>query len=366
MLRPSRRRRVRAGLAGLTVLGVLVGGAHALDGGTPVTDRDAAATASSTTASSTTGAAATAQERREELDTRRRVLVVSVDGLRSSVLTEIAEDLPTFARLRAEGAGTLEARTVVQQTETLPDHTSMVTGRRIDASRGGHGVTWNADEPGRTVQQAAGGPVESLFSRVHAAGGTTALFTGKSKFSLFDRSWPDGLDRHTLESRGARLVRQARRDLRRETRTVTFLHISAPDLAGHAEGWGSPAYLDAVRAVDGWLADVLRTVASKPVLRKRLTILLTSDHGGSGSGHADPRVAAHYRVPFLTWGAGVDAGDLYDLNPERRDPRAARPGYAKRRQPVRNADVANLALDLLGLRAVPGSGIGADQDLDLR
>jgi hypothetical protein len=76
-------------------------------------------------------------------------------------------------------------------------------------------------------------------------------------------------------------------------------------------------------------------------------------------------VLEHYRVPFLTWGAGVAAADLYDLNPDYRAPRRRRPGYAAERQPVRNGDVANLALDLLGLRAVPGSTIGTAQELDL-
>jgi hypothetical protein len=70
-------------------------------------------------------------------------------------------------------------------------------------------------------------------------------------------------------------------------------------------------------------------------------------------------------VPFLTWGKGVEAADLYALNPDYKKPRRKRPGYAAARQPVRNGDVANLALDLLGLRAVPGSTIGTAQDLVL-
>ncbi len=318
------------------------------------------------TNAATFDSAGPAQRRAEQLDTKRRVLVISVDGLRSSVLTELdASEIPTFTRLRQEGAGTLDARTVVEQTETLPDHTSMITGRRIDTDHGGHGVTWNTDEPGTTVHQAAGEKVGSVFARVHRAGGTTALFTGKSKFSLFQRSWPKALDRYTLDSRGGRLVREARKDLRRETRTLTFLHLAAPDLAGHAHGWTSSQYADAVRTVDGWLADVLDTVASKPVLRKHLTIVLTADHGGSGQGHTDPTVREHYRVPFLTWGDGVDAEELYTLNPTYKKPRRKRPGYGAARQPVRNGDVANLALSLLGLRAVPGSTIGTAQDLVL-
>lgn len=259
MLRATRRVRSRARAALLTVPAlVLVVPAACSAGGPPgraaaTESASGAATASATASAPSTDAGAARAV--EQLDTERRVLVVSVDGLRSSVLRELGpEDLPVLTRLREDGASTLEARTVVEQTETLPNHTSMLTGRRIDAGLGGHGVTWNTDEPGTTVQEAAGEPVGSLFSRVHAAGGSTALFTGKSKFSLFQRSWPEGLDRYTLRVDGARLVALARRDLRREARTVTFLHLAAPDVAGHAHGWGSQEYADAVRAVDGWLA----------------------------------------------------------------------------------------------------------------
>ena len=52
-------------------------------------------------------------------------------------------------------------------------------------------------------------------------------------------------------------------------------------------------------------------------------------------------------------------------NPDFADPGTSRPSYAGR-QPVRNGDVANLAASLLGLDAVPGSGIDAEQDLTVK
>lgn len=288
------------------------------------------------------------------------VVAISIDGLSVEAVRQLgAAGTPTIHRLLDEGASTLNARTEVEQTITLPNHTSMVTGRRIDRSRGGHGVTWNDDRAGTTVQRAAGRSVGSVFSRVHGAGGTTALYTTKSKFSLFPRSWPNGVDTFRVKENQRRLVRLAKLDLADDPATFTFLHVSLPDRFGHDFGGMSPQYLDAVRRTDAQLAGVVRAVADQDVV-----VLLTSDHGfATGeTEHSERRNPENYRVLFATWGAGVERGDLYEMNPDFRDPGAGRPSYAGR-QPVRNGNVANLALSLLGLASIPGSGIDPDQEL---
>ena len=79
-----------------------------------------------------------------------RVVAISVDGLNPDAIDQLGEaGTPTFHRLMAEGASTLNARTEVEQTVTLPNHTGMVTSRRMDRTQGGHGVTWNDDRLGR-------------------------------------------------------------------------------------------------------------------------------------------------------------------------------------------------------------------------
>jgi hypothetical protein len=291
-----------------------------------------------------------------------RVVVISVDGLSPDAITRLgAEGTPTFHRMMAEGSSTLNARTEVEQTVTLPNHTGMLTSRRVDRARGGHGVTWDDDRlRPRTVQAAAGHPVGSVFSRLVAAGRSTAMFASKTKFSLFQRSWP-GMTRSVITFDNARLVRQLRADLTRTSRAFTFVHLSAPDAAGHASGWLGPAYLTAVRQTDTLIGQVLDTVAGTSTL-----VVVTADHGGQGTGHSDYHRLADYRIPFLVWGPGVPAGrDLYDLNPTYADPGTRRPGYAAARQPVRNGDVGNLVLDLLGLPAIPGSQLDRAQDLDV-
>lgn len=290
------------------------------------------------------------------------VLAISVDGLNPSAVGGAA-----FDRLFSEGVGTLNARTAVEQTVTLPNHTGMLTGRRIDAGAGGHGVTWNDEIPGRTVPGPGGDGVASVFDVVHAAGGTTALFAGKDKFATFERSWPGAIDEFEVDGDPEALVDDAIDDLTTERRRFTFLHLELPDVAGHASGWLSPAYDDAVARTDQLLGEVLAAVDSTRRLSKRLVVVLTADHGGpeGEKQHSDAGDVANYRIPFVVWGAGIEPGDLYERNPDYADPGGDQLAYDGT-QPVRNADVANLALDLLGLDAVPGSELDAAQDLDVR
>lgn len=305
-------------------------------------------------------------ERRDAGDPQ--VLVISIDALNPDALRKLGRKrAPSFWRLVDEGAATLNARTQRELTVTLPNHTSMVTGRRIDASRGGHGVTWNDDDPGRpaTVHAAAGENVESLFSVAHDAGLSTALFATKTKFSLFQSSWAADLDRVTIkEERDGAVVKAVRRDLLRD-RAATFVHLGLADKTGHAKGFMSRAYLRAVRRLDGLVGTILDEADRRTALDD-LTIVLTSDHGGlpGTTDHSPADELADYRVPFTVWGPGISAKDLYDLNPGYRDPQRKRTRL-KGKQPVRNGDVANVVVGLLGLDPVPGSRFGVKRSLRL-
>lgn len=296
------------------------------------------------------------------------VLAISIDGLNPRALRLLGRSgTPHLHRLARQGASTLNARTEVEMTKTLPNHTGMVTGRRIVAAEGGHGVDWNDDRlTPATVQAAAGRPVESVFTQISAGGGSTALFASKTKFSLWQRSWPQSLDRVQITEPNGRLVTALVDDLDAAERDFRFLHLSLPDAVGHDHGFMSRPYLRAVRRVDALVGRAVAAVRDDPERRATTAIVLTSDHGGAGDGHQRAGRLANYRVPFMVVGPGVARGaDLYDLNPDYRDPRRGRPSYDADRQPVRNGALANLALDLLGLGPVPGSEHAVGQDLDV-
>ena len=308
-----------------------------------------------------------------------RVIAISIDGLNPRAIEKLGKSrTPTFHRLMREGAYTLNARTVREQTSTMPNHTAMLTGRRVDAKDGGHGYTVNFDNGG-TVHQAAGHYVASVFDVVHDSGRSTAMFASKAKFRLYKRTWNthgardrternDGrakIDRVTIDRNNTRLVARLTAELRRSPREFTFVHLSLPDRVGHAHSFMGRDYLDAVERTDQLLGRILNTVADRPALRRQTLVLLTADHGGKGAAHYNASNPQDYRIPFMAWGPGVAAGrDLYDLSPSIKSPGDDSPSYHGK-QPIRNADLANVATDALDLPRVPGSEFDSRRTLDL-
>ena len=308
-----------------------------------------------------------------------RVIAISVDGLNPRAIQKLGQSrTPAFHRLMREGAYTLNARTIREQTRTLPNHTAMFTGRRVEGQRGGHGYTENVDN-GTTVHQAAGHYVASVFDVVHDNGGSTAMFAAKIKFNLYKRTWnahggPDRagrndgrakIDRFTIDVNDTRLVAKLTAELRRSPREFTFVHLSLPDRAGHAHGFMRKEYLDAVEQTDRLLGRILDTVADRPGLHRHTLVLLTTDHGGEGATHYAADKLKNYRIPFMAWGPGIPAGrDLYALNPTFRSPGTSRTNY-RGKQPIRNADLANVVTDALDLPHVPGSEFNSRRSLNV-
>jgi hypothetical protein len=307
------------------------------------------------------------------------VVLISVDGLNPEAIRRLGRaGTPTFHRLMDRGASTLNARTVYESTQTLPNHTSMVTGRPVTAT-GGHRVTFNEDN-GSTVHARAGSYVAGIFDVVHDNGGRTALYSGKDKLDFLDRSWnaTNGAVDRTGVNNGRDKIDVYRRStsavltdaliasLRSAPPDLAMIHYRGPDGVGHAQGYMSEAYLDEVSNTDRMIGRVLDAIAGSPSLAASTAVVVTSDHGGLGTSHANAAAAVNYTIPFFVWGPGVATGaDLYALNPDRTAPGTSRPTYSAAPQPIRNAEAGNLVAELLGLGAVPGSRINSAQTLDV-
>ena len=318
------------------------------------------------------------------------VIQISVDGLRPDYMQSVitAGNAPNFKRFQDEGAWTNNARTDYTHTITLPNHTSMITGRPVSLPAGmpsqtEHGYTDNTNPAPTTTLHNFTTPdwyKASTFDVVHDAGLSTALYASKSKFVLYDQSYNaingaagpygnDKIDTYFDAEDGSpayslTMQNQLISALNSNPKRYTFVHYADTDTAGHAFGWGSATYNAAVHTIDGYLGGVFNAVAANQTLAGHTAIILTADHGGTGTGHSDATLAVDYTIPFFVWGAGVGHGDIYSFNTDTRtSPGTSRPTYTVAGQPIRNGDGGNLALDLLGLGPIPGSLINYSQNL---
>ncbi len=309
------------------------------------------------------------------------VIQISVDGLGSSYLRTMMDHslAPNFKYLFDNGASTLNARDDYDYTVTLPNHVTMVTARPV-MGPDGHNWTGNTD-PGvnQTIHSNKGSYVSSVFDVAHDNGKRTGLFAGKSKFSLISTSYnatngaddptygKNKIDAYVNNSDSAALTSSFLNEMTSTSNPLNyaFVHYRDTDSAGGASGWGTPEYFTAIRAVDGYLGTILNTIQSSPTLNGHTAVILTADHGGTGTDHSNAANPLNYTIPFVAWGAGVSAGrDLYAINNgTRQNPGASRPGYTGPVQPVRNGDGANLALKLLNQSSIPGSVINNAQNL---
>lgn len=222
----------------------------------------------------------------------RRVLVISVDGLRPDLL--LRAPAPNMRSMLRDGSFTFWALTT-KESYTLPSHVSMLTGVIPDR----HGVTWNDH-----IEEAYPN-VPTLFTLAKQHGYTTALAVGKTKFVALtppqsldwkfqpmDEPIPD----HRVADETIEILREHRPG-------VMFVHFAGVDNVGHARGWGSPEHIAAIAEADAALGKVLDALDDLN-LRRRTLIILTSDHGGAGREHrpGDPR-SRH--VPWIATGPGV-------------------------------------------------------------
>lgn len=318
------------------------------------------------------------------------VVHISIDALGGKYLAQFLEQSPeefkNFSRLIEEGASTLNARTDYSHTITLPNHTSMITGRPVQTPEGferARGHYWqNNSTPGKEEalhdKNPDGGYTSSTFDVVHENGMTTALYSTKAKFIIYAQTYSESKGAPGAHGRskidhfltGGKMHEEAMEQLRKYKPNYTFLHYGQPDSAGHGHGYLGDEYRDAVKLVDGFLGDLFDIVTNDAGWKGRTAIILSADHGGQPKtqGHGNAAHPYNYTLPFLVWGAGVAQGvDLYSINRKTRtNPAQDRVQYGLVDQPIRNGDGGNLALDLLGLPSIPGSFINRKQDLNVR
>ena len=248
----------------------------------------------------------------------RRVVLVSVDGLRADALAE----MPALSALR-ERAQWTDSMLTVAPALTVPGHLSLFSGRDVTTL----GVTTNSLDESAAITLLMNG-ASSIFQWVRAGGGRSIAIIGGALVPPHQLTTAQsffGLDAlHAAPEATQAIVDQAIGVATGvDAPEVLFVHVSAVDAAGHAAGWIgddgrlTAAYVGAVREVDGQLSRL--TAALEPALAAgEVALAITADHGG-GAGEgcvaSIPAVREHCtshpgdrRIPFVLVGAGLPIG----------------------------------------------------------
>ncbi|MDB6031910.1 MAG: hypothetical protein JWM16_2248 [Verrucomicrobiales bacterium] len=319
------------------------------------------------------------------------VVQVSLDGLGAkyleNYLSNAPAQFPNFVRLVQLSASTMNARCDFDISETIPNHTTIFTGRPVlqptnQANTVHHG--YNNNFPGATdTVHAQGNPYvpykSSFFDIAHDYGLSTALYSGKARLLMLDRSYDavngaadlvdadngkDKIDYASVGDVSGTSISNEVNSLIANLSSATpyrysFIHIAEPDITGHSAGWGSANWSNAVRNVDTQLGRIIDVITTNSVLSNATALIVSADHGGGGvtaNAHTEAYHIKNYTIPFFLWAPKVPANsDVYALFANRGNPGTNRLDYNAVPQPLRNADGSNLALGLLGLPPIPGS-----------
>lgn len=234
------------------------------------------------------------------------VLIISIDGLRPDLL--LRADTPVLHQMLHDGSFTFWARTTAVAV-TLPSHVSMLTG----CTPAKHGIEWNSDLP---FTHPIYPNVPTIFELAHAAGYTTAMAAGKTKFQTLNK--PGTIDWVWIPTREPivddDVAVQAIQIIHEHKPQVMFVHFPNVDNIGHLAGWGTPQQVDVIGLADLAVGRVMDAYKGEGLLSHTL-VIVTADHGGAGKSHGpdDPR-SRH--IPWIAVGPTVRAGlDLTTIGP---------------------------------------------------
>lgn len=235
---------------------------------------------------------------------RSPVIVVSIDGVAPRSISP--ERTPTICSVARSGAGCFTGTTVTPPI-TLPAHTSILRSVPPDT----HGILDNEPQP-------LDNTAPSFLQAARNGGCTTSAIvswrpldsviepTATTVRIVLDGGYGPGDDRFVTDA--------ACDQFARGQHDVTFIYLTAPDLAGHTHGWDHGEYHAAVHQADAMLGEIVAAADD------RSSILVTTDHGGSGKDHATTdadtmQIFVAARSPLLDAGGCWETFSPVDIAP---------------------------------------------------
>ncbi len=232
----------------------------------------------------------------------RKVLTIALDGLRPDAL--VAANAPNIDSL-TDGTffgtgGPSGIFSMNAQAEHLtfsgPGWGAYMTGLHVDR----HGADTNGFEnvvPGTTDWFT---PLEAFNPSLN----THRVLTWGIASSSFP-SGADTVDNYEYNQNGDQLMTNRVVQLMQDPATdVVMTFYSDTDVAGHSCGFSptAPCYIAAIEKADGQIGQIMTAIKARPTFASEdWLVVLTSDHGGLGTGHSGG-LPEQRTIPFIVAG----------------------------------------------------------------
>lgn len=224
----------------------------------------------------------------------RRVLILSIDGLRPDVIS--LAPMPNLLALMQSGAYSLNAQTVYPSV-TLVSHSSMLGG--VCPSK--HGVDWNDYLPERGYAIGT-----DLFDIARAQGLETYMYVTKTKLQQVTE--PSSLNRFVFVNDRDTVLTDRLISEFPQNFGILFIHFGLTDGMGHSYGWLSPQQLSVAFRADEALARILAELDARG-LRNETLVIVTADHGGHDFTHGSS-APEDMTIPWVAAGPGIQPKPL--------------------------------------------------------
>jgi hypothetical protein len=240
------------------------------------------------------------QNSNAQQDPTKRVILIGIDGVSAEGFQY--SNTPVINSLISKGAISLKTRGVMP-TVSAPNWASILSGAGPEQ----HGVTsnnWSLMNQGfEPTAKDADGYFPSIFTiiRKQMPKAITAMF--------YDWDWLGTFVNKKYISKeqyiqGHVMVTSIALDyIKKEKPVFTFIYYGLPDEKGHGKGFNTKDYYQAINDIDTEIGKIVSGLQESK-LAQNTTLIITSDHGGIGTGHGGESMI-ELEVPWIITGPGI-------------------------------------------------------------
>lgn len=273
----------------------------------------------------------------------KKVLFIGIDGVRSDALN--SRPTPNIRELMANGTYTFDSWHM-GTTMSGPSWSTMLTG----VFQAKHNVRDNSYSGSRFNDYPY---ISKRFKEVKPNGRAVQICTWRP---MTDLVYNDGWDQKIVPANDAAVVTTAATQLLNPNIDYLFCHLDVVDITGHGSGFNpnNPQYNAAIDSSDARVGRIVRAVRNRPnYANEDWIIMLTTDHGGTGTGHGG-NTNDERHIWWVANGPGIPRLQITGSDPG---------SFVMTSNPVRQVDFRNIPnLADIGVTAL--QHLIADEDVD--